>query len=183
MKDGPYVSSEEAVAIYTTAVHWLESRKFSPIPFPAVSYKHDTKILILALERLREAYSVKGRLNQNQREELALIEQAYDSPGTTLSRIKRFLLTQRAFKEVGIDMNDNYSSINPVYDIEPIEKITDAYLDQYLWYQADQRHLFPAWIKPSDSEVPPLLTYKWAQGINNLGGVWETKNGECNVMI
>ncbi|KAM0804368.1 NUC071 domain-containing protein [Usnea florida] len=183
MKDGPYVSSEEAVAIYTTTVHWLESRKYSPIPFPAVSYKHDTKILILALERLREAYSVKGRLNQNQREELALIEQAYDSPGTTLTRIKRFLLTQRAFKEVGIDMNDNYSSINPVYDIEPIEKITDAYLDQYLWYQADQRHLFPAWIKPSDSEVPPLLTYKWAQGINNLGGVWETTDGECNVMI
>ena len=183
MKDGPYVSSEEAVAIYTTTVHWLESRKYSPIPFPAVSYKHDTKILILALERLREAYSVKGRLNQNQREELALIEQAYDSPGTTLSRIKRFLLTQRAFKEVGIDMNDNYSSINPVYDIEPIEKITDAYLDQYLWYQADQRHLFPAWIKPSDSEVPPLLTYKWAQGINNLSNVWETENGECNVMI
>jgi pre-mRNA-processing factor 8 len=183
MKDGPYVSSEEAVAIYTTTVHWLESRKFSPIPFPAVSYKHDTKILILALERLREAYSVKGRLNQSQREELALIEQAYDSPGTTLTRIKRFLLTQRAFKEVGIDMNDNYSSINPVYDIEPIEKITDAYLDQYLWYQADQRHLFPAWIKPSDSEVPPLLTYKWAQGINNLEGVWETSEGECNVMI
>ena len=183
MKDGPYVSSEEAVAIYTTTVHWLESRKFSPIPFPSVSYKHDTKILILALERLREAYSVKGRLNQNQREELALIEQAYDSPGTTLARIKRFLLTQRAFKEVGIDMNDNYSTINPVYDIEPIEKITDAYLDQYLWYQADQRHLFPAWIKPSDAEVPPLLTYKWAQGINNLTKVWETDEGQCNVMI
>lgn len=183
MKDGPYVSSEEAVAIYTTTVHWLESRKFSPIPFPSVSYKHDTKILILALERLREAYSVKGRLNQSQREELALIEQAYDSPGTTLERIKRFLLTQRAFKEVNIDMNDNYSTINPVYDIEPIEKISDAYLDQYLWYQADQRHLFPAWIKPSDSEVPPLLVYKWAQGINNLDGVWETSNGECNVMI
>ncbi|KAI7787857.1 pre-mrna processing splicing factor 8 [Diaporthe eres] len=183
MKDGPYVSSEEAVAIYTTMVHWLESRKFSPIPFPSVSYKHDTKILILALERLREAYSTKGRLNQSQREELALIEQAYDSPGTTLERIKRFLLTQRAFKEVGIDMNDNYSTINPVYDIEPIEKISDAYLDQYLWYQADQRHLFPAWIKPSDSEVPPLLTYKWAQGINNLQNVWVTEDGECNVMI
>ncbi|KAB8200431.1 PRP8 like protein [Aspergillus parasiticus SU-1] len=183
LKDGPYVSSEEAVAIYTTMVHWLESRKFSPIPFPSVSYKHDTKILILALERLREAYSVKGRLNQSQREELALIEQAYDSPGTTLARIKRFLLTQRAFKEVGIDMNDNYSHINPVYDVEPIEKITDAYLDQYLWYQAEQRHLFPSWIKPSDSEVPPLLTYKWAQGINNLSNVWETADGETNVMI
>ncbi len=35
MKDGPYVSSEEAVAIYTTTVHWLESRKFRPFPSPA----------------------------------------------------------------------------------------------------------------------------------------------------
>ena len=45
------------------------------------------------------------------------------------------------------------------------------------------RSLFPAWIKPSDSEVPPLLTYKWCQGINNLHRVWETEDGECNVMI
>ncbi|KAG0502558.1 hypothetical protein HPP92_002630 [Vanilla planifolia] len=29
LKDGPYVTPEEAVAIYTTTVHWLESRKFS----------------------------------------------------------------------------------------------------------------------------------------------------------
>ena len=28
------MTPEEAVAIYTTTVHWLESRKFSPIPFP-----------------------------------------------------------------------------------------------------------------------------------------------------
>lgn len=43
-QDGPYVSPEEAVAIYTTTVHWLESRKFSPIPFPPLSYKYDTKV-------------------------------------------------------------------------------------------------------------------------------------------
>ena len=80
LKDGPYVSAEEAVAIYTTTVHWLESRKFSPIPFPPLSYKHDTKLLILALERLKENYGINSRLNQNQREELGLIEQAYDNP-------------------------------------------------------------------------------------------------------
>ena len=34
LKDGPYISTEEAVAIYTAAVHWLESREFVPIPFP-----------------------------------------------------------------------------------------------------------------------------------------------------
>jgi pre-mRNA-processing factor 8 len=45
LKDGPYVSAEEAVAIYTTTVHWLESRKFTPIPFPPLSYKVSDEIL------------------------------------------------------------------------------------------------------------------------------------------
>lgn len=219
MKDGPYVTPEEAVAIYTTTVHWLESRKFSPIPFPPLSYKHDTKLLILALERLKESYSVAVRLNQLQREELGLIEQAYDNPHEALSRIKRHLLTQRAFKEVssvvikkknsflplgfhvwvrselvsyfppfsffqvGIEFMDLYSYLIPVYEIEPLEKITDAYLDQYLWYEGDKRHLFPNWIKPADSEPPPLLVYKWCQGINNLQGVWDSSEGQCVVML
>jgi pre-mRNA-processing factor 8 len=211
LKDGPYISSEEAVAIYTTTVHWLESRKFSPIPFPPLSYKHDTKLLVLCLERLKEAYNVQNRLNQMQREELGLVEQAYDNPHgnnpihtecllhvssffyflffgafvciEALSRIKRHLLTQRAFKECGIQFMDLYSHLLPVYDIEPLEKITDAYLDQYLWYEADKRHLFPNWVKPADSEPPPMLVYKWCQGINNLTDVWDTTDGECVVLM
>ena len=94
--------------------------------------------------------------------------QAYDNPHEALSRIKRHLLTQRAFKEVGIEFMDLYSHLVPVYDVEPLEKITDAYLDQYLWYEADKRKLLPTWIKPADTEPPPLLVYKWCQGINNL---------------
>ena len=89
--------------------------------------------------------------------------QAYDNPHEALSRIKRHLLTQRSFKEAGIEFMDLYSHLIPVYDIEPLEKITDAYLDQYLWYEADKRKLFPTWIKPADTEPPPLLTYKWCQ--------------------
>jgi pre-mRNA-processing factor 8 len=183
LKDGPYMSAEEAVAIFTTTVNWLELRRFSHIPFPPLSYKHDTKLLILALERLKEAYSVKNRLNQSQREELALIEQAYDNPHEALSRIKRHILTSRSFKEVGIEFMDLYSHLIPVYDIEPLEKVTDAYIDQYLWYEADKRHLFPNWVKPADTEPPPILVYKWAQGINNLQNVWETSEGECNVLL
>ena len=213
----------------TTTVHWLESRKFTPIPFPPLSYKHDTKLLILALERLKEQYTVAVRLNQQQREELGLVEQAYDNPHEALSRIKRHLLTQRAFKEVlsavpcsspahastlacpsvlhhstaccacgrmvscvahhacflqvSIEFMDLYSHLIPVYEIEPLEKITDAYLDQYLWYEADKRNLFPNWVKPADLEPPPFLVYKWCTGINNLMDIWETGNGECVVMM
>ncbi|KAH7513447.1 hypothetical protein FEM48_Zijuj12G0200900 [Ziziphus jujuba var. spinosa] len=85
LKDGPYVTPEEAIAIYTTVVS-LESRR-----------------------------------------------------------------------EVGIEFMDLYSNPIPVYEIDPLEKITNAYLDQYLWYKGDRRHLFPNWIKPADSEPPPLL--------------------------
>lgn len=184
LKDGPYVSAEEAVAIYTTTVHWLESRKFTPIPFPPLSYKHDTKLLILALERLKENYGLQIRLNSAAREELALIEQAYDNPHEALSRIKRHLLTQRTFKEVEIEFMDMYEYLTPVYTIEPLEKITDSYLDQYLWYEADKRHLFPNWIKPADSEPPPLLVYKWCQGINNLENVWDVdETGDSVVLL
>lgn len=58
---------------------------------------------------------------------------------------------------------DFYSHMIPVYHLDPVEKITDAYLDQYLWYEADKRHLFPNWVKPADTEPPPLLVYKWCQ--------------------
>ncbi|KAL4072288.1 hypothetical protein J3A83DRAFT_4372331 [Scleroderma citrinum] len=106
LKDRPYVSAEEAIVIYTATVHWLESCKFAPIPFLLLLYKHDTKLLILALENLKEAYSVKGCLNQLQHEELALIEQAYGNPHECLSCIKCLLLTQRVFKEVRIEFLD-----------------------------------------------------------------------------
>ena len=45
------------------------------------------------------------------------------------------------------------------------------------------RHLFPNWMKPSDSEPTPLLVYKWCQGINNLSDVWNTSAGECVVIM
>ena len=183
LKDGPYLSTEEAVAVYTTTVHWLESRRFVPIPFPPASYKHDTKLLILALEALKEMYSIKTRLNQEEKEELGLVEQAYDNPHETLARIKRHLLTQRAFKECSIEFMDNYTHMIPIYTIEPLEKITDLYLDQYLWYEADKRHLFPNWVKPADSEPPPMLVYKFCGAINNTKDVWRTDDLGSTVMV
>ncbi|CEP25031.1 PRP8 [Cyberlindnera jadinii] len=182
-KDGPAITPEQATTIFKTMVNWFETRNFSPIPFPPLTYKHDTKLLVLALENLKEQYNSQGRLNASQREELALIEQAYDNPHECLNRVKKFLLTQRVFKEVSLEMMDNYHKLTPVYDVDPLEKITDAYLDQYLWYEADKRGLFPNWIKPSDSEIPPMLVYKWCQGINNVDEVWETSQGECDVML
>ena len=80
------------------------------------------------------------------------MSQAYDNPHEALSRIKRHLLTQRSFKEVGIEFMDLYSHLLPVYHIEPLEKITDAYLDQYLWFEV----CIPA-AQPCQSSIETLL--------------------------
>lgn len=80
------------------------------------------------------------------------------------SHLIHVILRTSSSLQVGIEFMDLYSHLVPVYDVEPLEKITDAYLDQYLWYEADKRRLFPPWIKPADTEPPPLLVYKWCQG-------------------
>lgn len=182
-KEGSFVSPDEGVEIYMNMVNWLESRNFVPIPFPPINYKHDSKILILALENLKEAYKGNGLLNDQEKQELSIIEQAYDNPHEFLANIKRTILTQRNFKEVKLEMMDNYSNITPVYNVDPLEKVVDAYLDQYLWYEANKRGLFPNWVKPSDTEIPPLLTYKWCQGLNNLEDVWNVTEGQNNVIL
>lgn len=182
-KNGPEITPDEATSMFSTMVDWLEKRDFSPITFPPLAYKNDTKILVLTLENLKDAYGSKVRLNSAEREELALIEEAYDNPHETLTRIKKYLLTQRVFKPVELSMVDHYQNISPIYTVDPLEKLTDLYLDQYLWYEADERKLFPNWIKPSDSEIPPLLTYKWCQGVNNISEVWDVSKGQSTVMM
>ena len=116
--------------MYTTTVLWLESRKFTPI-ISLASYKHDTKLLILALERLKEGFGLQMCLNSAGREEPVLIEQAYNNSHEALSRIKRHPLTVRTFKEIDIEFI--------TFGMRQIS------------------HTFSNWIKPDDSEPPPLL--------------------------
>lgn len=86
------------------ATLYVKKNLFLLLPF-GISLREIWNKMIIGLchdHSVFVGYSVKSRLNQSQREELGLIEQAYDNPHEALSRIKRHLLTQRAFKEVRI---------------------------------------------------------------------------------
>lgn len=179
----PSLRLDDAVGTFSVLAEWLRRRNFPVIPFPPVAYKHDMKILTLALESLRESFSVKSRLNAAQRELLALVERAFDNPHETLARIKRSLLQASSFKEVEVEFMDNVSAMHPVYQVDSLERITDAYLDQYLWFEADRRSLFPNWVKPADAEIAPLMARRLCEGINNLDGVWDTANGQSVVLV
>lgn len=78
---------------------------------------------------------------------------------------------------------DLYSHLFPIFEVDPLEKITDAYLDQFLSYEAFKRDLFPNWVKPSDKEPAPLLVYKFCEGINNIPHIWDHRDGERVVIL
>ncbi|KAJ3744505.1 hypothetical protein DFH05DRAFT_1617530 [Lentinula detonsa] len=73
--------------------------------------------------------------------------------------LKRGRLRNRVLSSSTLMINSS-----PAMIFEPIEKITGAYFDQFLFFDL-------------------LLVYKWCQGINNLTDIWETSEGECNVMM
>ncbi|KAG8345580.1 PRO8NT PrP8 N terminal domain [Trypanosoma vivax] len=178
------ISPEQATEVYRMMANWLSDRGFRKIPFPKASRPAELRLLELALNRLRDQHNIANRLTQAQREEQARIEEAFNSPHETLSKIVDCLARVRRFKNVEVEYMDNFSNLYPIYNVVPSEKLVDAFLDQYLWYEAmDQQRLFPNWVKPSDVEPVPILVYKWCQGVNDSPGVWDVEKEESTVLL
>jgi pre-mRNA-processing factor 8 len=180
---GPAFAPHEAVAIYKMLARWLEARNFTRIDFPRSGLRNEKELLAKSLDRLRMQHNVANRLTQEQREEQKRIEDAFDAPQEALNKIRGHLAKTRIFKPVKVEFMDGYTLLAPVYTVDPVEKMTDAFLDSYLWYEASKKGLFPTWVKPSDSEPPPLLAYQFAQAINNSPHIWDTAAGESAVLM
>ena len=182
LAQGSAVHPDEGRAILQLAIQWLEARDFKPIDFPQLGHPYEMELLKLALDRLRSQHNIANRLTQEEREEEKRIEDAFDNPQETLSKIREALARHRVFKSVYVEYIDNFASLSPIYKVTTTERIVDAYLDQYLWFEATNRRLFPSWVKPSDMEPLPVLVHKWCEGINNSPGIWDVDNGECTVV-
>ena len=181
--DGPYISEEESLSIYGMVADWLSTQQFEKIPFPAQSHRAGIELLTLSLTRLLGQHNVANRLTQNQREEKKHIEHALDHAHDTLATIRDNLAGLRSFKPVKVDFMDHFSHLTPIYDVNAQERIIDAFLDSYLWYEGSERRLFPNWVKPADSEPLPVLVHQWCDGINKSPQIWETANGESVAML
>lgn len=184
-ENGPFLLPTHAVIMYKTMASYINEIHFGePIKISDASgYSRDTKFLTLALENVRAAYNMTARLTNTQREELALIEKAYDNPFEMIGQIKRCLSSQRVFKNIEVTLLDFHSHLSPVYHVDPFEKIVDAYLDQYLWYEAEQRNLFPEWVKPSDNEVAPIMVHKFCGQVNDITDFWKADEDEKSAIL
>lgn len=183
LSEGPYIEPEEASAIVQMMRQWLQSRNFQIIDFPRQGHNCEKDILNNTLNRLRQQHNIGNRLTLDEREEQKRIEEAFDAPQEALNNLREHLAKQRIFKSVEVQFMDNYTQLVPVYKIHSSEKMTDAFLDSYLWFEASRRNLFPTWIKPSDTEPPQKLVYHWCNGINNSPGIWNTEDGDCVVAV
>jgi len=183
-EDASVLSAEEGSEIYRMMANWLEERGFKKITFPDPSKTAELSLLKLSLNRLRDQHNIANRLTASQREEQTRIEQAFNAPHETLSRIVDALAHQRRFKNVEVEYMDNFSHLYPIYNVVPPEKMVDSFLDQYLWYKAmNVQRLFPNWVKPADTEPAPHLLYKWCEGINNSPDIWDVRNEESVVLL
>lgn len=174
----------ECQEMYRMMANWLVDRGFKKISFPDPAKTAELSLLQLSLNRLRDQHNIANRLTAAQRQEQALIEEAFNAPHEALSGIVKSLAEQRRFKNVEVEYMDNFSHLYPIYNVAPQEKMVDSFLDQYLWYKAmNVQRLFPNWVKPADSEPAPHLVYKWCDGINNSPDIWDTSTEGSVVLL
>ena len=153
------LNRKEFFLVYNLFVRFLEKNNVQKIPFPSFSFKSEIKLLILALESLSD---LKKKTNEKD------IDFFLRNPFLTLNKIKEQILTKKSFSEIGLDFLDNFSHLIPVFKIELEENITDAFLDQFLWYHVLKNSIFPSWVKPTDKEIISLNVYKTFAFLNNF---------------
>mmetsp|Transcript_44709 Transcript_44709/g.74621 ORF Transcript_44709/g.74621 Transcript_44709/m.74621 type:complete len:2266 (+) Transcript_44709:990-7787(+) len=183
LKEGPYIKVREVITIYRILIHWLDINNFNLISFPSNEYKFSSKLLVLTLNHLKEQFSMNLKLNLEQKEEMELLEYSYDNNTEIINMIKRHLLTQRSFKEVYIEFMDYYDYLIPVYDVNSIEKLTDSFLDHFIWFEVDKLSLFPFWLKPTDKEIAPYLLYRWCKNISGTFSDTIPNNSDSLILI
>lgn len=195
--NGPFIPVDAALSLYDALCKYVKSRGLGKIEFPE-SGEVSEMILTNALNTLKGEVR-KERLNREDSDELETIEAALCNIKETLYRVRKRLLVERAFKEIGYtptieglqrcacnyqgaqrstiggvwptsnsgahheqhrdvlkDRGAEQACVHPlngVHKVDIMDRIVDAFLDQYLFYEAHNMSLFPSYLKPRDEEL------------------------------
>ncbi|KMV66279.1 U5 snRNP spliceosome subunit [Encephalitozoon cuniculi EcunIII-L] len=134
----PFLRPPEAVAIYRLSAEYFRSKGTGRIPFPE---KNEERFLHIAVDRLKKSATA---------EESEFLDKALEESADTIFRIKKSLLTQRSFKEVGVILKRHGDGAIECYHVSHVERLVDAFLCAYLFYESDRLNIFPEFIKPGD---------------------------------
>jgi pre-mRNA-processing factor 8 len=165
---GPFIEFTTILQAFNMLSMWLNLIKFVVISFPSFSEKSDLKILVLSTENIRENIFYTGFNSTKIKNECKKLEIVLNNPYVALKSIKEKILTDKNFFELGISFLDNFYSLIPIYFLETEEKLTDNFVDQFLWLEGTKKMFFPNWIKPSDSELNPFSIYRLSSRLFDL---------------
>jgi pre-mRNA-processing factor 8 len=186
LQRGPFLQPSQAASILSTFAAYLDRlpsglRSCWQLPWSSADPSEPTlalALLQLAVERLRpETESERCPPGLT-----AVIEEAEASPSAMLYRIQNQLQSFRGRHEVELRFYED-AALTPVYLVEPFERLMDAFLDQWLWYQADRTGLFPSWVQPNDAELPPVHVFRVIEALDRLPGLGEFASESNNQLV
>lgn len=144
----PFLNPSEAVAIYRFSAEYFRSKEIGKIAFPE---KNEERFLSIAVDRLKKNATP---------EESDFFDKALEDPAGTIFKIKKSLLTQRSFKEVGVVLKRYGDGGAECYSVSYMERLVDAFLCAYLFHESDRLNIFPGFIKPGDEiDIKVLLDF------------------------
>ncbi|GMM51015.1 U4/U6-U5 snRNP complex subunit [Starmerella bacillaris] len=186
-QEGPKLDPMEAVVIFKTMATYLHSKKFIMIDMPSPVNAADIPLLTITVERLKDEIGVSptagSRITKEQQEDLLYLDRVVDSPHESLNEIKKALSSRRVFSDISISLRDDHLFLKPTYQVPMKDKIVDTFLDQYLWLNAKQTNLFPEFLKPSDSELAPVVIRRFCEEINEFAWNSNFNEGDRVVLV
>jgi pre-mRNA-processing factor 8 len=126
----------EALKLYKVAYSYFYNR--DKITFPE---KNCEKHLQIAVEKL--SYGAPE-------EEREFYNKVLDDMSSYIFQIRKNILTQRKFRDINATIFHSYDKFIVTYNVNYLEKLTDAFLCSYLFFETDRKNIFPDYIKPGD---------------------------------
>lgn len=161
----PFLRPSEAVGIYKLSAEYFKSKNIKKISFPD---RNEDKFLNIAVDRLRGTATP---------EELGFFEKALENSIESIFEIKKMFLTQRTFKDVGVALRAGDGNAIRSFHVSHMERLADAFLCSYLFYEADKLNVFPDFIKPGD-ELDTRLLMNFCERISEF----KAEEGELLVL-
>lgn len=193
---GPFIAADAGVDFYKKFAAAFAAKNRAKIAFPKNDGVDET-VLSVALENLRSEVKTE-RPSREDAEEAAAIDATLGNVKETLHKIRRRLLVERAFKEIayaptlesvsqkcacayasvdvgGFDAKSADAAprcahaLDGVFKSDVLDKITDAFLEQFLFFEAHNAALFPDYLKPRDAELDAQVLRAFCDDLAGLG--------------
>ena len=165
---GPFLLKNQEQYLLALFSKWIESSGCRKINFPSFKERIELKLLNLCLETVKIDIDIVVGKNKLFNKQDVYLEKLFLSPLKTLKLFKEKILYQKVFLEIGINFLDNFKYLTPVYQIDIHDRITDSFIDHYIWLKASKNSIFPNWNKPVDDELNCFLVYKFKKQIDKL---------------